>query len=250
MSSIEKVLYVSSKAMSNTSLFNIELHPALDIDLHRKAVYLSCLHMEFKNNVYNIGHALGNNILRYHDGTAWSDYIIPSGCYTIEQLNDLLANDDTILARFIVGMNTITKRVDIRFKYSGYKIDFNASRLNEVLGFDADIYPGALQASVANQYITASNVAKINPVSVAFVHSSLSNTTSAYNGLPSNIIDSVPIGNDEHIILAPTNPIRVDCSAVIGTIVDNIQFWLSDQDNNILSLNGEVWTGKFLLEIF
>lgn len=244
MASIEKVLYVSSNALSNSSLFNIELHPALDIDLHTKAVFLSCLHMEFTNNTYNISFTLNNNILRYHDGTAWVDFVIPPGNYSIEELNDLLANDDTMLARIMVTMNPTTRRVNVRFKYSGYKIDFTASKLNEFLGFDAGIYPDIAQSSVANEIIAAANVAKLNPVTVAFVHSSLSNRTSTYNGLPSNIIDSVPIGNDKHIILAPINPIRVDCSTVIGTIVDNIQFWLSDQDNNILSLNGEVWTGS------
>lgn len=238
--SIERVLYVSSKA-SDTSLFNIELRPSLDLDLYRQGVYLSCLHAEMTNSIHNIS----NDFLRYHDGTEWRNLVIPPGNYTVEQVNDIFAADNDLLGRISVSLNSATRRVQLRFIQPNYRIDFTDSRLADFLGFDRAEYG----PSTPNQIITAADPPKLRPVKVAYIHCTLSNSTSTFNGKPSNIIDSMPLGNEDHIVLNPTIPLRVDCSSIIGSIVDNVSFWLADEDHNVISLNGESWSGKFLLEI-
>lgn len=82
-----------------------------------------------------------------------------------------------------------------------------------------------------------------------FVNCSLSNTTSSLNGKPTNIVECITITDERIIRHVNVNPIPVDCSTVIGSVVDKLSFWLTDPNNNIIALPDLYWRGKMLLTI-
>ena len=241
---IEKILYIKSKA--DNSHLNIELHPSMQIYNNRSKAYLSLLSIDFKYNVPNISEKLFNNFFNiYIAGGGWQTIYINEGYYTIDNIIQGMVCSDTVKALFDIRMNPITHRVDFILRASGMQFDFTNGLLGTFLGFENDEYYVSTQNI---EIYPALNPPVLNNISRIFVNCSLSNTTASYNGVATNIIESIPINSSE-VSYSPINPLAVDISGCIGGIIDNIAFWLSDISGNKIDLNGESWSAKFLIEI-
>src|SRR5579863_6866 len=94
---------------------------------------------------YNISSKFENNILKYFNGTAWNNLIIPDGIYDADELNNYLIDffqpDDPDKCPIFFDTNNATHRFILVLNDSNYnKVDFSEGKLHELLGFEKLIY--------------------------------------------------------------------------------------------------------------
>lgn len=82
-----------------------------------------------------------------------------------------------------------------------------------------------------------------------FVNCSLSNSTTSFNGKPSNVLENITVDESTVIKHVNYNPIRLNVSSsTIGTVLSHITFWITNDNNNKIELRTP-WRAKLLLEI-
>ena len=111
------------------------------------------------------------------------------------------------------------------------------------------VYISLLEFSCLNTLVGGASVAEYTHTNI-FVNCSLSNNTASFNGKPSNVLDNVVVVDEQAVIKHVNyNPIRLNASAsTIGTTLSQINFWLTDDNNNKIDINTQ-WRAKVLLEI-
>ena len=180
-----------------------------------------------------------NNIIDYYKISTQElkRIIIPKGCYEFEKIveeiyNQLKNNGDQEAIEITVNTSTFKSIIKVK---SNYKIRFPEKSLKTVLGFTEEVYDEGIHIS--------ENIVNINPIVSIYVHINLI-SGSYVDGLKQAIIYSfyptVPPGYK--ISQTPSKPIYLP---VCRRYISDIFIKLTDQDNNLLDLNGEKLVLRF-----
>ena len=192
---------------------------------------------------YNVSSANNNNIITYVNASSVSHTLtIPSGNYTITQINSILqqfmnTNGDVSvvsgLESYAINIlpNTSTLRVDVILT-NGFKLDLSSpSSVAPLLGFQ-------------NILITTSqngtSVANINNgVNVLLIHNDIidgSYQNASTSDVMFGFVPNVPPGAN---IEVQPRPQLIYFSLRNSDYIYKMRMWITDQNNNIIKLNGE-----------
>ena len=201
---------------------------------------------------YNITAVLLNNTFRYSNDNAstWVDIVIPDGIYSMENIDtyihsQLKVNGDTTTdgsgndvfpitiqpegAVFSTGRSEIV--IDSVNFTPAFQVDLQSSvpGLQDLLGYDDQI----LTATAVSENIADIN----NGVNAWHVHSNLVGQ-SYTNGVSSDVIYQFTprVAPGSNVQEEPNNIIYVQ---VASKIISNVTLKLTDQQNRLISLNGE-----------
>lgn len=238
------VMLDSSKTSQNSDNFQINFNQPIKFNGVPHEVGLRLLSTWF--TWFNVSADYGNNIFKYSNdsGFTWETATIPSGNYSIDQLEDAIhqlmeANGDVTIDG---GTGVKTYDINLAPNYStirlyleltnGFQVDFTAGKLNELLGFTSAVV-------TASSYGT-SNVNITNSVNTMLLHCSLINGAGSYdNNISSDIlfafVPNVPPGANINITPVSITYIPIDRLDYI----DRIQLRLTDQLGRRVNLNGE-----------
>lgn len=195
---------------------------------------------------FNINPEYGNNIFKYSpdNGVNWFTETIPSGNYSLTQLedaiHDLMKNnthvnvDETYNINLIPNYSTIKLYIEL---LGDFQIDLTVGNINQIFGFPSMILTDSSYGS--------SNVNITNSVNTMLVHCSLVNGAGSYdNNTSSDIIysfvPSVPPGSS--ISISPVSVTYIPIDRL--DYMDRVRIRLSDQLGRRINLNGEhlsVW---------
>jgi hypothetical protein len=206
----------------------------------------------------NISSAYNNNFIYFSYAGANYDMELPDGLYGIDELNVLLkiyfSNDETLPNDlFELGENGATQKLAVEFNYSNVTIDFSRPQACiDVTGFyttydeENNIYTSdkVITSDIAGETIIAPNEANFNRVVNYYISSNLLSDGIPINNKSSGVICEVPITvrSGSLINFIPTNPLRVDCSDLIGNGKQLVSFALVDQLGRDVSTSGEDWS--------
>ena len=200
------------------------------------------------NTSPNIAVEFGNYRLRFTYNENVYGFVIPDGLYSLTDLNTtisrLLANAGLASNLFILSGDQSTQKTVITYSVSGVRIDFtNPDSIRTVLGFDARLSPVG-GVSAAGQSDFSDNTAVFNRINSFFVRSSMVNNGLPLNNVGSGIIAAIPItaAPGSQINYAPTIPIAVDASNLVGNALQFISFDLLDQELRFVNTVGEDWS--------
>jgi hypothetical protein len=198
---------------------------------------------------YNISAAIGNNTFVYNNGSVDRTLTLEDGTYMFEELVSQIQDLMVALGDYTVvsGQNVF----DINFSLdpsdgfvtvlltNGYSIDFTDLDIRTIFGADSAIY---------NTSVTFPNPADIrNGVDTILVHLDTISGNSYLNGNSSDVVYSFsPFVDANGIIdIEPSGPyVGVSCNNQI----EQMRVYLTDQNNNPISLNGSPLTCVFILE--
>jgi hypothetical protein len=233
---------------NNGASFSVALNSPIYVPNGTVDCTVEVLQAAVWNTSPNIAADFGNNKLTFSYAESVYNFTIPDGLYGVKDLNTnisrLLANAGLPSNLFLLSGDDSTQKTIITYTVSGVIIDFNvANSIRTVLGFNARLSPGE-NSSTAGQNDTSDNTAVFNRINSFFIRSSMVNNGLPLNNVGSGIIAAIPITAKpgSQINYAPTIPIPVDASNLIGTTLQFISFDLLDQDLRFVNTVGEYYS--------
>ena len=203
----------------------------------------------------NISALIGNNKLYFTYAGYNFTIQFPDGLYGIDELNKHLSiyfNDSVILPNdlFLFSENPSTQKVSIQINYIGVMINFQfPNSCIDVLGFYTthdeinDIFTSTivLDSVVAGASFVAPNQARFNRIVNYYITSNLLSDGIPINSKSMGIIAEIPInvGVGSLVNYLPTNPLKIDCSDLIGQSKQLVSFALLDQEGRDVETSGE-----------
>lgn len=187
-------------------------------------------------------------------GSSWKTITIPEGNWGVEAINTYVQSQMKINGDYGVTGGNDEFYITIGADYSqiratvtianSYQLDFTVGKLNELLGFNSQVFD-------ADGLYTATNRPNIeNNVSNILIHCSIVGSSpfagSYTNGSPSDVIYSFnPTGDPGSLMTIIPNP-QV-WLPVMYPCINSITMYLTDQNGNILDLRGENTTYRLIL---
>jgi hypothetical protein len=248
----------SSKTNGLGNRFSVQLNTPLTIP--RLSVYASLEVVSAKvwNSSPNISEVIGNNRIYFdYQGVSY-DVVFPDGLYGIDEMNMFMTiyfSNDSVLPNdlFVFEESGATQKLSIKFNYAGVTIDFTQpDACIDVMGFytthdetsDAFTSTVIVTSAIAGESSIAPNEARFNRVVNYYIVSNLLSDGIPINNRSNGVICEVPITvrAGSLINFVPTNPLRVDCSDLIGQSKQLLSFGLVDQLGREVSTSGEDWS--------
>jgi len=171
---------------------------------------------------------------------------IPPGLYTFDQLDQQLTGQ--LLALGITNYRLIadqpTQRVLEQFTPSANEIisvNWNERSFRKLLGFDNKT---TVFANVTPETFRGENVARFNSTDYYLIHSSLVPRGIRLNGVFNQLLAQVPINAPpgSELLYQPQNPVATPANELIGNVLSQITFILTDSSNVPVNTQGESWT--------
>ena len=209
-----------------------------EMALYRLETYFSFPNIDYSNNSIRISIDGGNN---------WLDLKIPTGCYGIDGINEVLQrllpddvkNDGKVKKPYLVlSGNRNTLKCVLEIMKDTTIIDFDIKNsIRSVLGFEARKYKGS-----SKRYESENNVNILNVNSI-FVNCDII-ASSRINGIPASVIYNFfpNVSPGEKIICQPKHIIYVPITL---SIISSMTVWITDERNKLLDLLGEQLTLTF-----
>jgi hypothetical protein len=203
----------------------------------------------------NISASLGNNHLFISYGGQEYDVEFPDGLYGIDEMNMYLSiyfgqrnglpND-----LFEIEENKATQKASIKFNHVGVTVDFSKpNSITDITGWytthdeisDTFTSSEVITSTTVGESFIAPNEARFNRVVNYYIVSNLLSDGIPINNKSSGVICEVPIDVvvGSLINFVPRNPLRVDCSDLIGQSKQLLSFGLVDQLGREVSTAGE-----------
>ena len=160
---------------------------------------------------------------------------LPRGCYELDEINSGVAklmNWTEKTAKVVIGKNKITLRASLLIKETGWSVTFpKENSLGSVLGFDSREYVYRKQPYISEKIV---NILSVNSI---LVHCDMI-SGSMVDGVKSPVIFnySPNVVPGSKIVGDPVKPIYLPVSK---DVINELNIWVSDQDNRLLDLQGE-----------
>lgn len=253
----------STRTNSLGNRFSVQLDTPLTIPRNCLYASLEVVSAKVWNVSPNISADIGNNHLVFRYGGQEHDIEFPDGLYGIDQVNMFfgiyfgqhatLPND-----LFELEENGATQKVSVKFNYIGVVIDFTKpNSCIDVLGFytnevDGTFTSTAVITGAKDESVVAPNEARFNRIVNYYITSNLLSDGIPINNKSSGVISEVPINVrvGSLITYVPWNPMRVDCSDLIGQGKQLVSFGLVDQLGREVSTAGENWSLGIVIRYF
>ena len=135
-------------------------------------------------------------------------------------------------AKVVIGKNKITLRASLLIKETGWSVTFpKENSLGSVLGFDSREYVYRKQPYISEKIV---NILSVNSI---LVHCDMI-SGSMVDGVKSPVIFnySPNVVPGSKIVGDPVKPIYLPVSK---DVINELNIWVSDQDNRLLDLQGE-----------
>ena len=199
-------------------------------------IYLSIQHLVIPYSFYNIDS--NNNFLNYIVGETTYNIYIETGNYNPYQLINVLQN---IMQGFTITYDSIKNK--FTFSNSYYEFTFlNSSTCLRLLGFENTILS-------VNKTLTSINSINLQSHHCVCVQSNLlTGSINSANKYESNIICSVPVDKPPFSMITYTNHNNLKYN-LFNNVISTMRLKLTDQNNNLIDLNGCNWSCTIQLEI-
>ena len=224
----------ADRFLSGTSDIEFDL-PLIEAPLQH-TIYLSVQHLVIPYSFYNIDS--NNNFLNYIVGETTYNIYIETGNYNPFQLINVLQN---IMQGFTITYDSIKNK--FTFTNSYYEFTFlNSSTCLRLLGFENTILS-------VNKTLTSINSINLQSHHCVCVQSNLlTGSINSANKYESNIICSVPVDKPPFSMITYVNHNNLKYN-LFNNVISTMRLKLTDQNNNLIDLNGCNWSCTVQLEI-
>jgi len=225
----------------------ITTHLSPPIEFNNKKASFRVIQSSVFWSIPNISANLNNNVLNFNEGGAHSLTFDP-GLYDLNSLNEnisqYMVNNGLSSDLIVFTGDSSTSKVSVQLNSATVVIDWTTSTVSGILGFTS---PSAGPVT-SGTYIEADNIANLNSVTSILINCNFSSGV-YFNNKKSTVIASIVpnVSIGSQIIYEPINPIS---SQVHVNHIDEISFWLTNQNNEPIDTNGESYSilGEFVLE--
>jgi len=247
----------ATNVSADGSSFYVTFADPIKIPAHAKNVQLSLHSSTIWWTVPNVTTNINDSMyIEYFNGTSTGTYniTVPQGLYDLEGLNSAVqvqlenagapTSPDTLIE---LQSDEATQKVLIRRNYANTSIDFTQSdTFRDIVGFNSQVLA---VTGASNLTTIADNVASFNTIEKFLFHSDLVargiRIGSSYNQTIGEVLIDVSPGSQ--IVSKDYNPPKSSASELVGAIRNRARFWITDQDNQNVNTNSEIFTGRIVL---
>ncbi len=248
----------SQLTTSDGSGFIVNLEVPLIISEDVKYAWITVYNATIWYNTYNIKLNVNDQLqVQYDDGIIVVNHTITfqPGLYDLNHMQAALERElgnvslPTDLFKFVP--DTATEKVVIEFNYTGVKLDMTIARaFRDILGFNSRLVPLA-PTTTTDQFEYGDSSAGFDAgLNYYAIHTDLVQRGIRINNSYQQTIAIVNItekpGSQINFIAKIENP-RIPCNELIGTKRKNIEFWLTDNNNNRVDTNGQSWSVSLIV---
>lgn len=244
--------------------FSVQLDTPLTIPRDSLYASLEVVSAKVWNVSPNISSSIGNNHFYFTYGGQEYDMELPDGLYGIAEMNMFFEiyfgkNESLPNDLFELEENSATQKASVKFNYVGVAIDFTKpNSAIDVLGFytsrEGDNFTSTkvISSTIKGESFLAPNEANFNRIVNYYIVSNMLSDGIPINNKSTGIISEVPINVvvGSLITYVPLNPMRVDCSDLIGQGKQLVSFGLVDQLGREISTAGESWSLGIVIRYF
>ena len=181
-----------------------------------------------------------NTVILVGDGHR-HEVALPRGCYELKQIDESIrklmnCTEKTEKIRF--SENKITLRASLLIKDKNWYVEFpKKNSLGKVLGFDSQVYHYQVDQFGNPLPHISEKIVNILSVNSILVHCDMI-SGSMVDGVKSPVIFnySPNVAPGSKIVADPAKPIYLPVSK---DTINELNIWVSDQDNKLLDLQGE-----------
>ena len=231
-----------SNQSPNAIDFTSKITPPIELGSDTK-YEMALVNMTVPNTWFNISAELGNNVIRYNNGSVWrANIVIPDGQYSVDSLNNLLqaqmllngdyVTSDPVSYDITIYGDNNTLKVVVQIA-NGYQLDLSLSSIYKLLGFDSGIISTTTMAPHAADLS--------NGITSFILHSDL--ITSTYiNGGAGDIlyVFNFSVGAGFFQTFEPNQLIFIPIRS--QSLLELMRFYITDQLNRYVNFNGEDMT--------
>jgi hypothetical protein len=248
----------STKTNSLGNRFEVQLSTPLTIPRSSTYASLEVVSAKVWFVSPNVSVDIGNNRLYFEYLGNKYEVLLPDGLYGVDELNTFMEMHFSGIAGvpndlFEFEENGSSQRLSIKFNYAAVSLDFTRpNACIDITGMytthdeQADKFTSDLiiTSTIEGETITAPNEARFNRINNYYITSNLLSDGIPINNRSAGVICEVPIlvRPGSLINFVPTNPMRIDCSDLIGQSKQLISFGLVDQLSREVSTSGEDWS--------
>lgn len=260
MSEFEIPILLSSATASgaynvspNGDKFDVSFDQEIKIPKLAKQITVEVTNASIWFTTFNISAALGNN--RFYldvSGDVVYEVILDDGLYDMSSLahsiNVSLVNQGLASDILTFTADVSTQRIVINFSRAGLRVDFSQpATCRIILGFASAVTPVAYTTAITSVYGTT--VAAFNTIDYFLIHSDIVRNGISVNGKQSNVIARVLItaAPNSQILYTPHEATRIPADNLVGANIANIHSWVTDDRNNGLNFNDEIWSVSFTI---
>ena len=227
-------------ATRNGSSASFEFSQAVEIPRAAREIFLQVSQAEIWNSFPNIEVGV-NNLLVFSYANQLRVLSLPTGAFNVDAINATFGPQLTAMG--LGGIIQLSEAVEqskviMTFDRAGVTYIASDSTLRTVIGFTQDV-----TSTPAQNSFFADSIAQFNVVNKLLLHTSLPVNGLILNGNSTNIIAKIPISATPgfQFIYAPFHPAKVPAPALAGFSIRNLEFWLTDENNNPVNTLGERW---------
>jgi hypothetical protein len=235
----------ASNISPDGSVFTIYLDTPISLPKACVNATIEVVQSQIWNTSYNISAEFANNNFTFTSATIPHSLTIPDGLYSLSGLNAFLGTQFVNLG-LSSGVITFsgddsTQKSVLTFANSADSVNFTtANSVRDILGFNSQV----IVSPSAGFSVYSDNSANFNRVNSYLIKSNLISNGLMLNNVGVGLIASVPIDASpgSQINYAPSNPVQIDCSELIGQSKGVLQFSLLDQSLRPAPTVGELWS--------
>ena len=201
---------------------------------------------EIPYSFYCVSSDLDNNLLVYNDIETLT---FPNQNYNPDELINTMNNDSSFNAKFTSTYNRFTNKITItNTTGTNQVINWTTSTINKILGFGSKTSDDTIAGSGTTISPDMVNLASVHSI---MVHSSLSsaNVLSTRSG-NSTILQKISIDVNAYSIIYLNQDDFRTTNVSFQPVVDKITFKLTDQNNNLLNLNGINYEMSMIFNVY
>lgn len=148
--------------------------------------------------------------------------------------------------------DTATGKLLLKINYDSVIIEFNTLRtFRDILGWNGTTL-GPYIGQTMPLILRPPNPAKFNQLDYYLINSDIINSGIRVNNTYNHTIARVLITTEPGslIIYQPQNPVKVNANELRGASRNSIDFWLTDQNDNRVSTQGEYWSATIIISYY
>jgi len=210
------------------------IYPPIQLDPNKRHE-IALIRLETYNSIPNVDDTC--NIFRYWVGSDRHDITLPTGAYELSDINDVIQKQLVEPDLFEVDVNTKTLKAVIRINDDRVRIVFkHDGSMRSLLGFTADDVEGVGE----HEGVNIVNILKVNSIRVHCDLVTGSYVNQSQRPVIYSFFPNVPPGYK--VVEIPGTPVYLP---VTQRTIESFKVWLTDQEEQLIDLRGEVLTMWF-----
>lgn len=236
--------------------FTLQFKDTLELPPESHNISLEIVQGSVWWTVFNVKLGINDAFRLIVEGDATYDIVVEPGLYDPSSLNaainNALINAGLASGRITISGDNATQKVLLTLNFTGLQVEWVPTSMFELLGFTTGqlVPAGGFTTGVYSEI--APLRANFSDISSFLLHTSLVQTGIPQGNLHSQMVAQIQIKGPPgtQLNFEPFRPVKLNVDHLRGQLINQADFWVTDQLNRTLDFNGEKFTMLLVIKYY